>query len=84
MVRCRDDSVCSVHLFFLQQRLWAGSSTTNLWAIVLLIDSFNPFTETEPSLFIEHLIREFPLHFLALFMTHQLACLATVLYPGKL
>ena len=70
-------------LFFLQQRLWAGNSTANLWAIVLLIDSFNPFTETEPSLFIEHLIREFPLHFLALYLTHQLACLALRLYPGK-
>ena len=46
--------------FFLQQRLWAGNSTANLWAVVLLIDSFNPFTETEPSLFIEHLVREFP------------------------
>jgi hypothetical protein len=59
--------------FFLQQRVWGGSSTANLWAIVLLIDSFNAFTETEPSLFIEHLIREFPLHFLALYITHRLA-----------
>jgi hypothetical protein len=69
--------------FFLQQRVWAGSSTANLWAIVLLIDSFNPFTETEPSLFIEHLIREFPLHFLALYMTQQLAWLGLRLFPGK-
>jgi hypothetical protein len=69
--------------FFLQQRLWAGHTTANLWAIVLLVDSFNPFTETEPSLFIEHLIREFPLHFLALYMTHQLACLALRVFPGK-
>jgi hypothetical protein len=69
--------------FFIQQRLWAGNSTANLWAIVLLIDSFNPFTETEPSLFIEHLIREFPLHFLALYMTHQLACVAIRVFPGK-
>jgi len=48
--------------FFIQQRVWAGNSIANLWAIALLIDSFNAFTETEPSLFIEHLIREFPLH----------------------
>jgi hypothetical protein len=61
--------------FFVQQRLWAGNSVANLWAIVLLLDSFNPFTEAEPSLFIEHLIREFPLHFMALFLTHQIACL---------
>ncbi len=69
--------------FFLQQRVWAGNSTANLWAIVLLIDSFNPFTETEPSLFIEHLIREFPLHFLALYFTHLLACVALRIFPGK-
>ena len=70
-------------LFFLQQRLWAGRSTANLWAIVLLIDSFNSFTETEPSLFIEHLIREFPLHFLALFITHKIACVGLRIFPGK-
>ncbi len=69
--------------FFLQQRVWAGNSTTNLWAIVLLVDSFNPFTETEPSLFIEHLIREFPLHFMILYFTHLLACLALRIFPGK-
>jgi hypothetical protein len=68
--------------FFLEQRVWAGSSTANLWAIVLLIDSFNPFTETEPSSFIEHLIREFPLHFLAMFMTHLLACAVLRVFPG--
>ena len=70
-------------LFFLQQRIWAGNSTRNIWAIVFLIDSVIAFTETEPALFIEHLLREFPLHFLALFMTHQLACLALRLYSGK-
>ena len=70
-------------LFFLQQRLWAGNSVNNLWAIVLLVDSFNPFTETEPSLFIEHLIREWPLHFLALYVTHEIACLMLRFFPGK-
>jgi hypothetical protein len=69
--------------FFLQQRLWAGNSTTNLWAIVLLVDFFNAFTEAEPSFFIEHLIREFPLHFLALYVTHQVACVALRLFPGR-
>jgi hypothetical protein len=70
-------------LFFLQQRLWAGQSVANLWAIVVLLDSFNPFTETEPSLFIEHLIREFPLHFLALYMTHRWTLLMLRLFPGS-
>ena len=70
--------------FFIQQRLWAGSSTANIWAIVLLLDSFSPFTEAEPSLFIEHLIREFPLHFLFFYFTHQLACLVLRLYLGRL
>ena len=69
--------------FFLQQRVWAGNSTANLWAIVLLMDSFNSFTETEPSFFIEHLVREFPLHFLALYFTHLLACVALRIFPGK-
>jgi hypothetical protein len=69
--------------FFLQQRLWAGNSTTNLWAIVLLVDFFNAFTEAEPSFFIEHRIREFPLHFLALYVTHQVACVALRLFPGR-
>jgi hypothetical protein len=69
--------------FFIEQRLWAGSSATNLWAIVVLVDSFNPFTETEPSFFIEHLIREFPLHFLALYGTHLLARVVLRIFPGK-
>ena len=69
--------------FMIQQRLWAGNSTANLWAIVLLIDSFNAFTEAEPSMFIEHLIREFPLHFVALYFTHQIACTVLRFFPGK-
>jgi hypothetical protein len=50
---------------------------------VLLVDFFNAFTEAEPSFFIEHLIREFPLQFLALYVTHQVACVALRLFPGR-
>lgn len=69
--------------FFLQQRIIAGPTTDNLWAIIWILDSFNPFTETEPSLFLEHLIREFPLHFIALYACQVLALFVYRAFPDR-
>ena len=69
--------------FFLQQRLFAGPTTDNLWAIIWILDSFNAFTECDPSSFLEHLIREFPLHFAALYACQKLVLIVYRAFPAR-